>query len=85
MKVEELAPGFWRWSAGERWCVYYEAPGATILIDPIVPDERERFFRALDRDIERRALPVVILCTDAESAEAASELGERYGATVIRA
>lgn len=89
MKVEELAAGLWRWSAvrdGEEvWCVYYEAPGATVLIDPVVPDERERFFDALDQDVERRGVPVVILCTDAGHEAEASELAERYGATVLRA
>lgn len=85
MKVEELAPGVWRWSGGEQWCLYYEAPGATVLIDPVVPNERERFFRALDRDVERRGVPVVILCTSAAGEADASELAGRYGATVLRA
>ena len=75
MKGSELAPGLWRWTAphpnwreGADWeqevgCVYYEAPDATVLIDPLVPPERERFFEALDRDVERRGLPVSILLT----------------------
>ncbi|MDQ3066093.1 MAG: hypothetical protein M3R12_02920 [Actinomycetota bacterium] len=89
MKVEELAPGLWRWSAArdgeETWCVYYEAPGTTVLIDPVVPDEREQFFRALDRDIERRGAPVTILCTSADRESEAGELVERYGANLLRA
>ena len=56
MNVSELAPGLWRWTAlhpdwkeGEGWeqevgCVYYEAADATVLIDPLVPAEQERFF-----------------------------------------
>lgn len=89
MNVEQLAPGLWRWSAVrdgyEVWCVYYEAPDATVLIDPVVPSERDAFFRALDRDVERRAVPVVILCTGADGDADVSELAERYGATILRA
>ena len=90
MDVQELAPGLWRWTAphpnwkdGADWeqdvgCVYYEAPGATVLIDPLVPPERERFFEALDRDVERRGLPVSILLTVAWHARDSAELAERY-------
>ncbi|MGZ8783293.1 MAG: hypothetical protein ACXWZB_07320 [Gaiellaceae bacterium] len=90
MDVQELAPGLWRWSAArdgtEAWCVYYEAESTTLLIDPVVPDdERERFFRALDRDVERRGVPVTILCTAAGLDPDVTELAERYGATVLRA
>jgi len=89
MKVVELAPGLWRWSAeregGEVWCIYYEAEHTTLLIDPVVPDERERFFAALDRDVERRGLPVTIVCTSAGHEAAAAALASRYGATVLTA
>jgi len=89
MNVEELRPGLWRWSVTRAdevvWCIYYEAELTTVLIDPIVPDEPERFFRALDRDVERRGVPVTILCTSAESETAAGELAQRYGAAVLRA
>ena len=95
MKVDELAPGLWRWTAphpewkeGDDWerdvgCVYYEAPDATVLVDPLVPAgaERELFFEALDRDVERRGLPVAILLTCDWHARSADELAERYGAT----
>ena len=75
MEVEQLRPGLWRWTAihpewqeGDDWeqevsSVYYEAPGTTVLFDPLVPLEREQFFEALDRDVERRGLPVSILLT----------------------
>lgn len=93
MKVSELAPGLWRWTAlhpdwseGADWerevgCVYYEAAGATVLIDPLVPAERERFLDALDRDVERRGLPVAILLTCAWHGRSSDELAERYGAS----
>jgi len=93
MKVVELAPGLWRWTGahpdwneGADWeqevgCVYYEAPGATVLIDPLVPPERDRFFDALDRDVERRGLPVSILLTCAWHGRSSDELAECYGAS----
>jgi glyoxylase-like metal-dependent hydrolase (beta-lactamase superfamily II) len=92
VSVSELAPGLWRWTAphpdwkeGADWdqevgCVYYEAPDATVLIDPLVPPERERFLEALDRDVERRGLPVTILLTCKWHERSAVELKERYGA-----
>ena len=93
MTVDELAPGLWRWTAPHpRWkesddweqvvgCLYYEAPEATVLIDPLVPAERDRFYEALDRDVERRGLPVSILLTVPWHARSADELRERYEAT----
>lgn len=94
MNVLELAPGLWRWTAshpawkpGDDWeqevgCVYYEASGATVLIDPLVPPGRDRFFEALDRDVERRALPVRILRTSAWHGRSSAELAERYGGSI---
>ena len=95
MEVTEFAPGLWRWTAshpdwkeGDDWeqevgCVYYEAPGATVLIDPLVPADadRDRFFEALDRDVERRGLPVAIVLTCEWHGRRAQELAERYGAS----
>jgi len=90
MNVSELAPGLWRWTAphpdwreGADWeqevgCVYYEATGATVLIDPLVPPERDRFFEALDRDVGRRGLPVAILLTCAWHRRSSDQLTERY-------
>ncbi len=92
MNVVELAPGLWRWTAphpdwheGADWerevgCVYYEAADATVLIDPLVPPERERFFEALDRDVERRGLPVSVLLTCKWHERSAVELKDRYAA-----
>jgi glyoxylase-like metal-dependent hydrolase (beta-lactamase superfamily II) len=88
--VQEIASGLWRWTAphpewreGGGWeqevgSVYYEAPDATVLIDPLVPPERERFFAALDRDVERRGLPVSILLTVEWHRRSSAELAERY-------
>ena len=92
--VVEIANGLWRWTAphpdwseGDEWpqevgCVYYEAPGATVLIDPLVPDgdDRARFYEALDRDVERRAVPVTVALTCDWHERSAAEIAERYGA-----
>ena len=92
MTTSELATGLWRWTAlhpdwkqGYDWdeevaCVYYEAADATVLIDPLVPAERELFFEALDRDVARRGLLVEILLTVPWHERSAGELEERYGA-----
>jgi hypothetical protein len=57
-----------------------------VLIDPLVPDgeERERFHRALDRDVERRGLPVVVLLTCEWHRRSADEVAARYGASIGR-
>jgi glyoxylase-like metal-dependent hydrolase (beta-lactamase superfamily II) len=93
VKVSELAPGLWRWTAphpawrgGADWeqdvgCVYYEAADATVLIDPLVPPERDQFFEALDRDVRRRGLPISILLTVPWHARSSAELAERYETT----
>ena len=73
-------PDGWEQEVG---CVYYEAPGAVVLIDPLVPmEDRDRFFRALDRDVERAGLPVRVLVTVDEHKRSSAELAERYGGTV---
>jgi hypothetical protein len=95
VQVGELAAGLWWWTArhpdwksSQSWdpevrCFYVEAEEATLIVDPLVPeDEAERFWRALDRDVERRGLPVVVLLTEAAHARGAGEVAERYGAQV---
>ena len=97
MRVQEVVPGFWRWtglhpdwtpaSAGpEGWdqevgCVYYEAPDAVVLVDPLAPPEdEERFWEALDRDVERAGRPVRVLLTVAWHDRSAEAVAKRYGA-----
>jgi glyoxylase-like metal-dependent hydrolase (beta-lactamase superfamily II) len=99
MIVQELAPGLWRWTGlhpdwtpdeggPEGWeqevgCVYYEAPGAVVLIDPLVPPEdEERFWRALDRDVERAGKPVHVVVTVHWHGRSSDTVAERYGAKV---
>ena len=75
MDVDELRPGLWRWTARHPdWRPEYTGWGPEVgcvavtgaelvLIDPLVPegDERERFFRALDRDVAVHGSPNVLL------------------------
>jgi glyoxylase-like metal-dependent hydrolase (beta-lactamase superfamily II) len=61
--------------------LYLEAPDAVVLVDPLVPgDERDRFFEALDRDVERAARPVAIVVTLEDHERDAGELRGRYDA-----
>jgi glyoxylase-like metal-dependent hydrolase (beta-lactamase superfamily II) len=95
--VQRIADGLWRWTAphpdAAHWpdwgpavrpevgCVYYEAPDAVVLIDPLLPaGEEEKFLAYLDRDVERLGLPVSILLTAAWHARSAALLRERYRA-----
>ena len=95
MDLQELRPGLWRWtSAHPDWVpsdgltrdvasVYYAARDALVLIDPLVPaEEEERFWAALDRDVERLGLPVVVLLTVPWHERSAHRIVERYGGTV---
>jgi len=81
MELTKLADGLWRWTAPhpewtpaadrpDGWgrmvgCVYREAPGGIVLIDPLAPpegsEEARRFWEALDRDVAKNGKPVAIL------------------------
>ena len=95
MEVLEVAPGLWRWTAlhpdwtpGGDWrqevaCVYWDGGDTLCLVDPLVPaEDEERFFRALDGDVERVAKPVAIILTTADHERSAGELRTRYDAAV---
>jgi glyoxylase-like metal-dependent hydrolase (beta-lactamase superfamily II) len=99
MRVQEIATGLWRWTGlhpawtpadggPDGWeqevsCVFYEAPDAVVLFDPLVPmEDRDRFFEALDRDVERLGQPLRVLLTVADHRRSSEELAERYGGTI---
>ncbi|MBA3365316.1 MAG: hypothetical protein H0U03_05955 [Actinobacteria bacterium] len=65
-------------------CLYHEAPDAVVLIDPLVPagEEGDRFWRALDRDVERAGRPVAVLLTVFWHERSAPAVMERYGASL---
>jgi glyoxylase-like metal-dependent hydrolase (beta-lactamase superfamily II) len=90
--VHELEPGLRYWTAphpawrrGRGWeedvrCVYYEAPDALVLIDPLVPRDREdEFWRELDSN-----LPVRVLLTAPWHRRDADTVADRLGGTVTR-
>jgi hypothetical protein len=81
MDVQRLADGLWRWTTAADGCVYYEAPDAVVLFDPLIPaGEEEQFLAYLDRDVERLGLPVSILLTADRNERSAPFLRERYQA-----
>jgi len=82
---EKDRPGGWAQMVG---CVFYEAPADSrgvrriVLIDPLAPPEgtpdAERFWRALDRDVERVGGPVAILLGNHYHERSAQAVYERY-------
>src|SRR5207247_10318674 len=97
MEVQELRPGLWRWTAphpewehAEHWgpevgSVYAELPDAVVVIDPLVPaDEDERFWSALDYDVERLGRPVHVLLTVHWHERSVAAVLERYRAALWR-
>jgi glyoxylase-like metal-dependent hydrolase (beta-lactamase superfamily II) len=98
MDVREVRPRLWRWTAihpdwdgTEEWdpevgCVYAEVPDAVVVVDPLVPadEEGDRFWSALDRDVERLGRPVFVLITINWHERSAAAVVERYGAELWR-
>jgi glyoxylase-like metal-dependent hydrolase (beta-lactamase superfamily II) len=77
-KPADGGPEGWEQEVG---CVYYESPEAVVLVDPLVPPEDEkRFWRALDRDVERAEKPVRVLLTVSWHGRSAQAVADRYGA-----
>ena len=97
--MQRLRDGLWRWTAphpawrpGADWprdvgCVYYEGERATVLIDPLVPPrgDEERFWRALDADVERRDLPVHVVLTAPWHRRSTDSVVSRYGGRIVDA
>lgn len=64
----------------EVGCYFYDGPDAICLFDPLIPmEDRDRFFEALDRDVEQAKKPVRILLTVDAHRRSAADLAERYG------
>jgi glyoxylase-like metal-dependent hydrolase (beta-lactamase superfamily II) len=76
-------PGGWEQSVG---CVYHEAPDAIVLVDPLVPPEdtpeAERLWSALDRDVRRSGLPVVVLIANRFHGRSARRVYQRFAGRV---
>ena len=89
MEVARIASGLWRWTGyHEEWredvgSVYIETPDGVVLIDPLVPPEdTERFWQALDHDVERLGASVHVLVTIFWHTRSAAAMVERYSARV---
>jgi hypothetical protein len=76
------SPADWPRDVG---CVLCHVPDATVLIDPLLPPDREDFLRKVDARVRRRQLPVFVLTTIGFHRRSRDELAERYGATTSRA
>jgi hypothetical protein len=77
---EPESPADWPAEVGS---VAYEAPGAFLLVDPLVGDEET--WAALDERIERHGRPVVVLTTLKFHRRSRDEVAARYGASTSRA
>jgi|SRR5215211_6952486 len=66
-------------------CVLCDAPDATVLIDPLLPAEDDRFVAELDGHVRGRGLPVAILTTIKFHRRSRDELAKRYSARTSRA
>lgn len=68
-------------------CVYCETGDGIVLVDPLVPDDpeqAERFWRALDRDVQRARSAPAVLLTGYWHARSATAVSERYaGARIL--
>jgi glyoxylase-like metal-dependent hydrolase (beta-lactamase superfamily II) len=87
--VLEIAPGLWRWSGyHEEWkenvgSLYYETADGVVLVDPLVPaDDADRFWRALDRDVQRVGGDVHVLVTVFWHTRDTASMVDRYKARV---
>jgi len=97
MEVQELRPGLWRWTGAhpewdhaEHWgpevaSVYAELDDAVVVVDPLVPaDEEDRFWSALDRDVERAGRPLHVLLTVHWHERSVAAVLDRYHAQLWR-
>jgi hypothetical protein len=65
--------------------VAYAADDALVLVDPLVPEERNDLQREIDELVESHARPVVILTTLAFHRRSRDRLANRYRASTSRA
>jgi glyoxylase-like metal-dependent hydrolase (beta-lactamase superfamily II) len=79
---EKDKPGGW----GQMVASVFVGPPASaeaiVLVDPLVPPaetpEARKFWAALDRDVEKAALPVVVFIANGYHARSALEVQQRY-------
>ncbi len=96
MNLQEIAPHLWHWTAPhpewkspkggwEETVSSYAlvADDALVLFDPLVPaDEPDRFWAALDRDVEHHGAPSILI-TLYWHARSSQEIADRYDGTTV--
>ena len=87
--VAEIDAGLWRWTGyHEEWkedvgSVFCKTDDGVVVVDPLVPPEdAERFWRALDRDVRRVGGQAHVLVTVFWHVRSTAALVERYSARV---
>ena len=102
MDVKKLRDGLWRWLLPHpAWTpdrdrpggwgqfvgsVYFEAPDALVLIDPLIPAQAKdvaTFWKALDADVEKLDLPIVVLIGSVDHGRAADRIAKRYDLVAV--
>lgn len=78
---EPGSPADWERDVG---CVFYEAPGAAVFVDPLLPPHPAPLWRKLDPMV-RRYERVAVLTTIGFHRRSKHEFATRYGATTSRA
>jgi hypothetical protein len=79
---EPDSPADWGPDVGS---VAYAADDALVLVDPLVPEDRDDLQRELDRLVETHGGPVAILTTLSFHRRSRDRLAERYDASTSRA
>lgn len=90
MEVTRIQDGLWRWSVPgpdgrDMASTYLEHGRDIVLVDPVLPppgDDRDRFHRAIDHDIQRLMGGVYILLTRAGHARGGTSLADRARASI---
>ncbi len=89
MEVTRVDVGLWRWTGyHEEWkqdvgSVFCETADGIVLVDPLVPPEDvDRFWRALDKDVGRIGGQLHVLVTVFWHVRSTAEMVARYSARV---
>ncbi len=87
--MTRIHEGLWRWSVTtggvELASAYLEHGDVMLLVDPVLPppgDDRERFRRAIARDLQRLGGPSHVLLTRADDPRDSRAVADLAGATI---
>lgn len=101
MVVARIEEGLWYWGvpsrpggpnelpvpAGTAGSVYVETDSAIVVVNPVLPagELQQRFWRALDRDVERSGHTPLVIVTNPECVRDEQAIVRRYGSGTLRA